>query len=99
MKVYVNSESKNIIAVSSDTQDLSKFYNNCFVISVEKIEDKVVNRKIWSELRDKFGNIIWEKDVKTGNLSPKRGFIFIKTKVSFTSQPYSWSLNEILNKN
>ena len=97
MKVYINSVTKKIIAISSDLQDLSKFYINCFVLTVDQIKDKILDRKVWVEKRDEMGNVIWEQDTKTGYLSPKKDFVTVKTRVTFTSQPYMWSLEEILD--
>jgi hypothetical protein len=97
MKIFVSYSSDTVCGVSA--KDSERI--DCYTLEADSIDDKVVSKGVWSELRDEEGRQIWEENdfSKDRILRPAKGFIISGTqRVAFVKQPSLWSVKEILEE-
>lgn len=89
MNVLVNS-------ITDTIKKIGDYAIGCYVIEVDDIDDKLVHKGYWRELRDK-GQPIWQE--KSGLLVPSKGFVISdQVKIKFRQHPNMWSLDEVIKE-
>lgn len=98
MKVLVNSYSDEIVSVEENNVN-EVFRNNCYIVNVDSVKDKLIPKGLWKQLKDKDDNFIWD-DSNSSILKPVKGFVIsdIQEKTQFKYSPSFWSVFEILEE-
>lgn len=94
MKVLVTYGANTIVDVYYDKQSIPV---GCYVIDVDDIDDKLVPKGYWRDLKNNKNNPIWDTDESI--LKPLKGFVIAdNVKVKFKSNPRLWTVEEVLKE-
>jgi len=96
MKVLVNYSTGQIESVIESKSKILPSIS-CYTLEVDNIDDKIVPKGFWRDLKNDNNQVVWEE--RSGTIETVKGFVVSdQQKIKFKHHPNLWTIEEILKE-